>query len=161
MPLTISAKYGLIDQISFFNKIVASKSLENYYILRKGDFAFNKSYSNGYPYGTIKRLNRYDKGAVSTLYICFKPKDISSNFLECYFETDKWHEEIYKTAVEGARNHGLLNIAIGNFFNTIHIIPNSIEEQKIANFLSAVDKKIDLIQFQIDKMEEGGKKLIF
>ena len=40
-------------------------------------------------------------------------------------------------------------------------IHNSIEEQeKIANFLSAVDKKIDLIQTQIDEMEKFKKGLL-
>lgn len=147
LPLTISAQYGLIDQREYFNKIVASKSLANYYLLKKGDFAYNKSYSTGYPYGTIKRLNKYDKGAVSTLYICFKPKNIDSNFLEQYFETDKWYKEIYKIAVEGARNHGLLNIAISDFFNTKHYIPKSKDEQiKISKFLEIVDEKIDLLE---------------
>ncbi|WP_050553611.1 restriction endonuclease subunit S [Methanobrevibacter boviskoreani] len=145
--MTISAQYGLIDQKEYFNKIVASKSLANYYLLKKGDFAYNKSYSTGYPYGTIKRLNKYDKGAVSTLYICFKPRNIDSNFLEQYFETDKWYKKIYKIAVEGARNHGLLNIAISDFFNTKHYIPKSKDEQiKISKFLEIVDEKIDLLE---------------
>lgn len=165
LPLTISAQYGLIDQREYFNKIVASKSLANYYLLKKGDFAYNKSYSTGYPYGTIKRLNKYDKGAVSTLYICFKPKNIDSNFLEQYFETDKWYKEIYKIAVEGARNHGLLNIAISDFFNTKHYIPKSKDEQiKISKFLEIVDEKIDLLEKTLclhQKFIEGLKESIF
>ncbi|MGN0093193.1 MAG: restriction endonuclease subunit S [Methanobrevibacter sp.] len=147
LPLTISAQYGLIDQKKFFNKIVASKSLENYYLLKKGDFAFNKSYSNGYPYGAIKRLDKYDKGAVSTLYICFKPKKVNSNFLKQYFETNKWYKEIYKIAIEGARNHGLLNISISDFFNTKHYIPQNNKEQiKISNFIDIIDEKIELLE---------------
>ena len=161
LPLTISAQYGLIDQREYFNKIVASKSLANYYLLKKGDFAYNKSYSTGYPYGTIKRLNKYDKGAVSTLYICFKPKNIDSNFLEQYFETDKWYKEIYKIAVEGARNHGLLNIAISDFFNTKHYIPKSKDEQiKISKFLEIVDEKIDLLEKKRCLMKKFKKKII-
>ncbi|WP_052334708.1 restriction endonuclease subunit S domain-containing protein [Methanobrevibacter wolinii] len=160
LPLTISAQYGLIDQREYFNKIVASKSLANYYLLKKGDFAYNKSYSTGYPYGTIKRLNKYDKGAVSTLYICFKPKNIDSNFLEQYFETDKWYKEIYKIAVEGARNHGLLNIAISDFFNTKHYIPKSKDEQiKISKFLEIVDEKIDLLEKKYRNQIKFSKEL--
>ena len=108
-PLTISAQYGLVDQIEYFNKIVASKSLKGYYLLNKGEFAYNKSYSNGYPFGAIKRLDDYENGAISTLYICFNANDkMNSDLLKEYFETDKWYKEIYKIAVEGARNHGLL-----------------------------------------------------
>ena len=146
-PLTISAQDGLIDQIEFFDKIVASKNLKGYYLLKNGDFAYNKSYSNGYPYGTVKRLDFYDKGAVSTLYICFEnKKNIDSNFLKIYFETNKWYKEMYKIAAEGARNHGLLNIAVGDFFNTKHIIPSLNEQKKLADFLSAIDRKIELME---------------
>ena len=106
-PLTISAQYGLVDQIEYFNKIVASKSLKGYYLLNKGEFAYNKSYSNGYPFGAVKRLDNYENGAISTLYICFSVNNnMNSELLKEYFETDKWYKEIYKIAVEGARNHG-------------------------------------------------------
>ena len=119
-PLTISAQYGLVDQEEFFNKIVASKNLEGYYLLEKGEFAYNKSYSNWYPFGTIKRLDRYDNGAVSTLYICFNNKEnYNSDYLVHYFESSKWHREVSMIAVEGARNHGLLNVSVPDFFYRI------------------------------------------
>lgn len=51
LPLTISAQYGLVDQVSFFNKTVASKDMSGYYLLKNGEFAYNKSYSNDYPWG--------------------------------------------------------------------------------------------------------------
>ena len=147
-PLTISAQHGLVDQIEYFNKIVASKSLINYYLLNNGEFAYNKSYSKGYPFGAVKRLDDYENGAISTLYICFEVNDkINSNLLKEYFETDKWHKEIYKIAVEGARNHGLLNIAVGDFFNTKHTLPkNQKEQEKLANFLVTINRKISLLE---------------
>lgn len=72
--VTISAQHGLIRQEEFFKKSIASETLDNYFILRKGQFAYNKSYSNGYPMGAIKRLNRYDDAVVTSLYICFEIK---------------------------------------------------------------------------------------
>ena len=75
LPLTISAQYGLVDQITFFNKVVASTDMSNYYLLKKGEFAYNKSYSSDYPWGAIKRLDNYEQGALSSLYICFAPQD--------------------------------------------------------------------------------------
>ena len=146
LPLTISAQYGLIDQNEFFDKRIASKDVSGYFLLKNGEFAYNKSYSNGYPYGAIKRLDNYENGAISTLYICFKPKEnINSEFLKEYFETSNWYKEMYKIAVEGARNHGLLNIPVNEFFETKHKIPKSVEEQKkIGEFLKIVTKKIEL-----------------
>ncbi|MGD1370324.1 restriction endonuclease subunit S, partial [Enterococcus faecium] len=73
LPLTISAQFGLVDQNTFFNKQIASKDVSGYYLLKKGEFAYNKSYSNGYPWGAVKRLDKYDMGVLSTLYICFRP----------------------------------------------------------------------------------------
>ncbi len=52
--LTISAQLGLVSQLEYFNKKVAAKDLSGYYLLHRGDFAYNKSYSNGYPMGAIK-----------------------------------------------------------------------------------------------------------
>ena len=161
-PLTISAQYGLVDQIEYFNKIVASKSLINYYLLNKGEFAYNKSYSNGYPFGAVKRLDNYENGAISTLYICFDVNDkMNSDLLKEYFETDKWHKEIYKIAVEGARNHGLLNIAVGDFFNTKHVLPtNPKEQRKLADFLIQINKKIDLLEKKYENYQEFKKYLM-
>ena len=72
LVLTIAAQHGLVDQETFFNKSVASENLTGYYLLHKGEFAYNRSYSAGYGWGTVKRLEKYPEGVLSTLYICFK-----------------------------------------------------------------------------------------
>lgn len=144
LPLTISAQYGLVDQVTFFNKIVASTDLSNYYLLKKGDFAYNKSYSSDYPWGAIKRLDNYDQGALSSLYICFTPQDnVVSDFILQYFESPKWHKGISEIAVEGARNHGLLNVSVQDFFHTYHYVPKDKKEQiKISKLLMLLDERI-------------------
>ena len=152
LPLTISAQYGLVDQITFFNNQVASTTnLRNYFLVKNGEFAYNKSYSAGYPWGAIKRLDRYEKGVLSTLYIVFKPKNINSDYLLSYYDTDKWYKQVSEIAAEGARNHGLLNIAPNDFFQTTFAAPMSeIEQQKIGALLSHVDS---LIQAKTKKLE--------
>src|SRR5690606_38053490 len=85
--VTISGQHGLIRQEDFFKKTVASETLDGYFLLKQGQFAYNKSYSNGYPMGAIKRLNRYPDGVVTTLYICFELSDSAradSDFWEHY-----------------------------------------------------------------------------
>lgn len=149
LPLTISARLGLVDQISYFDKRIASSNLTNYILLNRGEFAYNKSYSNGYPFGTVKRLNRYDKGVIPSLYIAFMPNTIfiNSDFMEMYFETSLWHKEVSARASEGARNHGLLNISPSDFMDIYMKIPEKIEEQKkIAKFLEDFDSLIALHQ---------------
>ncbi len=165
LVLTISAQYGLVDQTNFFNRSVSSSNLTGYYLLNNGDFAYNKSYSNGYPWGAVKRLNKYNQGVVSSLYICFKPNNlINSDFLEQYFETNKWYQQISEVSVEGARNHGLLNIAVNDFFNTKHYMPSIKEQEKISNFLSLLDKKIELQAKKIEDLKlfkKGLNKFVF
>ena len=157
--LTISAQYGLISQVDFFNKSVAGKDLSKYYLLQKGDFAYNKSYSNGYPMGAIKKLKFYEKGIVSTLYICFrlKNKKYSTNYFEQYFESKKIDKNIQEIAQEGARNHGLLNISVQDFFNIYIPFPLLEEQQKIADFL---DSKIENIEKELEGLKEFKKGLL-
>ena len=143
LPLTISSKDGLVDQVTYFNKKVSSKDMSGYYLLKNGEFAYNKSYSVGYDFGSIKRLDMYGEGALSTLYICFALKKHNSDFIKTYFDSLKWYKEIYMIAAEGARNHGLLNVPTEDFFDTVHALPKSIDEQtKIADFLTLLEQRI-------------------
>ena len=161
LPLTISAQDGLIAQDHFFGKKVASQNLQNYLLLKKGDFAYNKSYSNGYPFGSIKRLNKYKEGVISSLYIAFKPKQADSDYLEQFFDSDKWHREIYSRAAEGARNHGLLNISPNDFFDADVKLPSSNEEQKmIGDILKKVSEIITLQQRKLDQLNTLKKGLL-
>ena len=160
--LTISAQYGLINQAEFFNKAVASDDKSNYFLLEKGDFAYNKSYSNGYPFGAIKRLTRYEVGIVSPLYICFRIKEgsVSGEYLEQYFEAGLMNHEIQAFAQEGARNHGLLNIAVDDFFNSKILLPLPEEQTAIAEVLSAADREIDLLRQDIEQEKQKKKALM-
>ena len=146
--LTIAAQHGLVNQEDFFNKTVASENLEGYYLLQKGDFAYNKSYSGDYAWGAVKRLERYEQGVLSPLYICFRPDTakVDTDYLAHYFESKKWHKGIADIAGEGARNHGLLNISVIDFFNTIHRIPDLEEQKVIAQFLDKFSSKLSCEQ---------------
>ena len=159
--LTISAQFGLIDQEEFFQKKIASKDVSGYYLIKKGEFAYNKSYSTGYPLGAIKRLDKYENGVLSTLYILFKAVDIDSDYLAHYYESDKWHREVSMCAAEGARNHGLLNIAPADFFNTRLVIPKELaEQQAIGAYFSNLDNLINSHQEKITQLETLKKKLL-
>lgn len=160
--LTISAQYGLVSQTDFFNKKVASKNLEGYYLLERDDFAYNKSYSKGYPMGAIKSLSLYDIGVVSSLYICFRLQtpQVNNEFYRHYFDSDLWHNEVSEIAQEGARNHGLLNVSVKEFFNINVLVPPIQEQQNIAELLSTVDEQIENTEQLIEKTKELKKGLM-
>lgn len=158
-PLTISAIEGLVSQLTYFNNIVASSNISGYYLIKNGEFAYNKSYSNGFPYGSIKRLDKFDTGVLSTLYIVFalnkQNTSILSDYLVIFFNTTLWHHEIAKRAEEGARNHGLLNISAEDFLDINIIYPKDLlEQQKIASYFCNLDKQISLQAQRLEKLKQ-------
>ena len=163
LPLTISAQYGLVDQITYFNNRVASQNISNYFLVKKGEFAYNKSSSDGYPFGAVKRLDLYEMGVLSTLYIVFalKAPDVHSDFLACYYDTDNWHKQVSERAAEGARNHGLLNISAEDFLDTSLLIPPNIREQAlIGEFLKKLDVLITLHQRKLEKLQAIKRSML-
>ena len=157
LPLTISALYGLVDQITYFNNRIASRDVSNYYLVINGEFAYNKSSSAGFPFGAVKRLDLHEKGVLSTLYIVFAIKDskeINSDFLTVFFDTDRWHKGVAERACEGARNHGLLNISADDFFDIDLYLPKSEKEQAgIGTYMGKLDNLITLQQRKIEKLK--------
>lgn len=164
LPLTISAQYGLIDQNEFFDKRVASKDVSGYYLVKKGEFAYNKSTSSDAPWGAVKRLDRYENGVLSTLYIVFainENAEIDSDYLVTYYDTDLWHRGIREIASEGARNHGLLNIAPADFFETSLSVPQDIEEQKaIGKYFTELNALITLHLRKCDETKKLKKYML-
>lgn len=157
LPLTISAIDGLVDQITYFNNRVASRDVSNYYLVMNGEFAYNKSTSAGFPFGAVKRLDLYEKGVLSTLYIVFAIKnyeEVNSDFLTVFFDTDRWHKCVAERAAEGARNHGLLNISADDFFDINLYLPKSEKEQAIIGaYIRNIDHLITLHQRKIEKLK--------
>lgn len=156
LALTIASAHGLVSQIDYFNNLVVGSNIRNYYLLKKGEFAYNKSYSNGYPFGSVKRLERYEQGILSTLYITFSiDNSISSDYLTHFFDTNLWHKEVAERAAEGARNHGLLNIGANDFLDINIWKPESkAEQQAIASYFTSLDRQISLQSQRLEKLKQ-------
>lgn len=160
--VTISAQRGFVKQEEFFNKRVASEILTHYYLVEKGDFCYNKSYSNGYPMGAFKRLDDYEKAVVTTLYICFRLKldKVDSDFVANYFEGGLMVKGLMKIAQEGGRAHGLLNIGLEDFFNLKMMLPPKEVQVEIGKLLRLADNEINLLNRQLDSLKEQKKGLM-
>ena len=161
--VTISAQRGFVVQTDFFNKSVASEILDNYYLVHRDEFCYNKSYSNGYPMGAIKRLKTFEKAVVTTLYICFKLKEkpqTNIDFFEQYCESGLLNKELVKVANEGGRAHGLLNVTPDDFFNMHMGVPSFEEQTVIASVLVNADKEIEIQKQKLAAMQEQKKGLM-
>ena len=161
--VTISAQRGFVVQTDFFNKSVASEILDGYFLVHKDEFCYNKSYSNGYPMGAIKRLKSFDKAVVTTLYICFRLKEklrTNIDFFEQYCESGLLNKELVKVANEGGRAHGLLNVTPADFFNMHMRFPLIEEQTAIASVLVNADKEIEIHKQKLAAMQEQKKGLM-
>jgi type I restriction enzyme, S subunit len=161
--VTISAQRGFVKQTDFFNKTIASDIVDNYFLVEKGEFCYNKSYSNGYPWGATKRLKDFEKAVVTTLYICFGLKNSQMNsgdFFEHFFEANLLDNGLTKIAYEGGRAHGLLNVTPCDFFSLKITIPTPDEQTAIAQVLKAADKEISLLKSKTERLRDQKKGLM-
>jgi len=163
LPLTISGRDGLISQLQFYDKRIAADATEHYTLLKRGEFAYNRSYSSGYPYGAIKRLDSYDEGVVSSLCMCFgliPDGPVLSDYLVYFCEVGGFNRQIHMIAQEGARNHGLLNVAMHDFFAMKMPVPSLREQARVVNILATATKEIQLLRDELDELRKQKRGLM-
>ncbi|WP_417737747.1 restriction endonuclease subunit S [Rosistilla oblonga] len=160
--LTASGEHGLVDQRDFFNRSVAGADLSGYYLLKRGEFAYNRSAMKGYPFGAIKRLDRYEQGVLSTLYICFGITDsrCDSDYLRQFFEACLLDKQLRGITQVGGRAHGLLNITDGDFYSMSVVLPSIPEQQKIAAVLDTQDSEINSVRKKLAVLNQQKKGLM-
>ena len=157
--LTNSATQGIVSQNDYFDKDIANQNnLQGYYVVEIDDFIYNPRISQTAPVGPLKR-NKLAQGVMSPLYTVLRPKKGNLEFLEFYFETTLWHKYMKSIANYGAR-HDRMNITITDFENLPIPFPSLEEQTKIANFLSAIDKNIALVNTKIEHTKAYKKGLL-
>ena len=154
-----SAIQGVIDQKDCFDHAIAkAENLDAYYIIEKGDYVYNPRISASAPAGPIKR-NDLGVGVVSPLYTVFRFKFNNTVFFEKYFSSCFWHSYMKSVANYGAR-FDRMAISMKDFMNMPLPYPVLKEQQKIADFLSAIDRKIALTDTQLTGAKAFKKGLL-
>ncbi|NEI61260.1 restriction endonuclease subunit S [Rhizobium leguminosarum] len=155
--MSITSGIGLVSQMEKFGREIAGSSYKNYVVIRKNDYAYNKSATKEYPEGFIAMFDGDSLGAVpNSIFTCFRIKDerIHKIYLNYLFSSNLHGKWLRRFLTVGARAHGSLNINNDDLFALPIPMPMGTrsfsEQQKIVDCLSALD---ELIKAQSGKIE--------
>lgn len=147
---SISNKLGFVNQQEYFeDRRIASKDTKNYYVINKGDFAYNPSRID---VGSLAYKFDDKISIISPLYISFSTRKefLVDAFLLNWLNSNSFQHQMDNSFEGGVRN----TLSYDNLSKIKIIHPKSLlEQQKIADFLSALDTKINLVSTQIEKTE--------
>jgi len=150
IPYSVSKVLGIVPQSEKFNKRVASSDISNYKVIRKGDFAYDPMLLWD---GSINRMLREGKGAVSPAYVTFR---VTSNSLDAdyllHLLKASTTKNFYKSISKGT-NVRRQKAEFGDFAGGEFAFPPLPEQKKIAEILSGIDQEIIRIQKQITSLE--------
>ena len=125
-----------------------------YKIVNDKTFAYNPARIN---VGSIGYSYNLDTVIISSLYVCFKTKDILEDiYLLAYLDTDKFKKDILRFEEGGVRQY----LFYENFSQIKIPLPCNKEQVKIASFLKSINTKITHVNTQIDKSKEWKKGLL-
>lgn len=163
--MTISAKAGFILQSDKYSRDMAGKSLTNYTLLLKGDFAYNKGNSLTFPQGCVFSLP-HDSALVPSVYYSFRlHPDLDRRFYEHLFASGALNRQLARVINSGVRNDGLLNLDASDFFGCRVPVPPRHEQELITKALDAAARESDLIQrrlFTLKSQKRGiMQKILF
>lgn len=159
---SITAGKGFVSQAEKFGRDISGKQKNNYTLLEHGEFSYNKGNSKTYTYGCVYANHKNQKIAVPKVFISFKltDKEFSTNFYEQLFISHYLDKYLAQIISSGARMDGLLNVNKTDFFKIKVPVPSSKEQQKIADFLTALDQTIAAKSEEIAKVERWKKGLM-
>lgn len=161
--MSVTSGVGLIPQTEKFGREIAGDSHKNYIVIRKYDFAYNKSATKQFPEGYISMLGEYDIAAVpNSIFTCFR---ITGNESYPPFFDYLWHNNYHghwlrKYIEVGARAHGALSVDTKHLWSMPLALPDFKEQQKIADCLSSIDELIDAESRKLKALEKYKKGLM-
>ena len=161
--MSVTSGVGLIPQAEKFGREIAGDSYKNYIVIKKYDFAYNKSATKQFPEGYISMLEKFDIAAVpNSIFTCFR---ITDNEAYPPFFDYLWHNNYHghwlrKYIEVGARAHGALSVDTKHLWSMPLALPDFNEQQKIADCLSSIDDLIGAESRKLKALEKCKKGLM-
>lgn len=157
--LSVSGEEGIVNQIQLLGRSYAGVSVLDYHIVNPDDIVYTKSPLKASPFGIIK-CNKGQSGIVSTLYAVYTPKEsVLPSYVEDYFALDSRLNRYLKPIVRIGAKHDM-KVSNSAVLEGEVSFPSLSEQKKIADFLSAYDKKISLQKERVETLKEQKKGLL-
>jgi len=154
---SINNKEGFLPQSEQFEGVDSNSrgyDIKLYKIVSKNTFAYNPARIN---VGSIGYSGELFDIIISSLYVCFKTnEEIKDNFLQFFLSISTFNRQVHTHAEGGIRSYLFYN----NFSKILLQFPKKEEQQKIADCLSTLDKKIEAQSEKIKSLKEHKKGLM-
>ena len=157
--LSVSGEYGIVNQIAFQGRSFAGESVADYHVVETDDIVYTKSPLKAKPYGIIK-VNNGVPGIVSTLYAVYHPlKTVVPRFVDFYFSNDLRLNKFLKPLVNIGAKH---DMKVNNTFvlTGMVVFPPLREQQKIVDFLTILDRRIDVQRKKVEALKKYKRGLL-
>lgn len=159
--LTISSTKGFVRQDEKYNRYMAGRSVENYILLRRGEFAYNKGNSKTFEFGCVFDLRSHNEALVPHVYVCFALKQgYDAVFFRFLFEADYLRPQLGRVVNTGVRNNGLLNITPAEFLKCNVPTPPIDEQIAISQVLMKVTQSISKLDADLEALRAEKSALM-
>ena len=144
--MMITANNGFIEQSERYAFNNAGESLKKYILLKKGELAYNHGASKLRPYGSCFALTTAENARIPFVYHCFSAENQNAEFMSIELNGAEIENQLRKIVSSGARMDGLLNISFDEYTSVSVLLPNTEEQDRIADFFRQLDHLITLHQ---------------
>ncbi|MEQ9588015.1 MAG: restriction endonuclease subunit S [Parvibaculaceae bacterium] len=165
--LSITSGVGLVSQQEKFGRTIAGKSYKNYYVIRRNDFAYNKSATKEFPQGYIAMYSGDERASVpNSIFTCFRvdEDELVPEYVDYLFHSNHHGRWLQNFITVGARAHGSLSVNDDDLLAMPVPRPTGktslAEQRKIAGCLSSLDELIGAESRKLEALQAHKKGLM-
>lgn len=153
--LSVTNSRGFVLPEDQFERRVASADLSNYKVVRRGQYAYNPSRIN---VGSIARLNGWDEGVLSPMYVVFGVDEttINSDYFLHWLDSHEARERIKKSAQGSVRE----TVSFSEFASLAIPLPDTAKQTAIARYLNALREEIALLGQSVEALKQQKRGLM-
>ena len=153
--LSVTNNRGFVLPEDQFERRVASSDLSNYKIVTSGQYAYNPSRIN---VGSIARLDGWDSGVLSPMYVVFEidDKKVNSDFFLHWLSSHEAKGRIRRSA-QGSVRETVSFTDLGAISFPMPLLYKQIE---VTSILNITRKEIDLLRKQLEAYRKQKRGLL-